>query len=107
MPRIDDILKKMIECDASDLHLTSGCAPYLRVHGEMVKLNYKDLSAEVCQALIFRNPFGNTARDFSRDLGPRLQLFVEGNRTISRKRLSTKKGSRRGLSSNPRTDSND
>lgn len=53
MARIDDILKKMIECDASDLHLTSGCAPYLRVHGEMVKLNYKDLSAEVCQALIF------------------------------------------------------
>jgi twitching motility protein PilT len=53
MARIDDILKQMRDCEASDLHITSGSAPYLRVHGEMVKLNYKDLSAEVSQALIF------------------------------------------------------
>src|SRR6266480_3006497 len=53
MARIDDILKQMTDCEASDLHITSGSAPYLRVHGEMVKLNYKDLSAEVSQALIF------------------------------------------------------
>ncbi|MEP6912337.1 MAG: type IV pilus twitching motility protein PilT, partial [bacterium] len=31
----------------------SGSAPYLRVHGEMVRLNYKDLTPEVCQALLF------------------------------------------------------
>lgn len=53
MARIDDILNQMALREASDLHLTSGCAPYLRVHGEMVKLNYKDLTPEVCQALIF------------------------------------------------------
>src|SRR5229473_1351243 len=53
MARIDEILKQMMERDASDLHLTSGSAPYLRVHGEMVKLNYKDLTPEVCQALLF------------------------------------------------------
>jgi twitching motility protein PilT len=38
---------------ASDLHLTSGSAPYMRVHGEMVKLNYKSVTAEICQGLIF------------------------------------------------------
>src|SRR6267143_5052332 len=53
MARIDEILRQMMEREASDLHVTSGCAPYLRVHGEMVKLNYKDLTPEVCQALIF------------------------------------------------------
>jgi len=53
MARIDDILKQMTDREASDLHITSGCAPYLRIHGEMVKLNYKDLSAEVSRALIF------------------------------------------------------
>ncbi|MDQ2921559.1 MAG: type IV pilus twitching motility protein PilT [Acidobacteriota bacterium] len=53
MARIDEILKQMMEREASDLHLTSGSAPYLRVHGEMVKLNYKDLTPEVCQALLF------------------------------------------------------
>ena len=53
MARIDDILRQMRDSEASDLHLTSGSAPFLRVNGEMVKLNYKDLSAEVSQALIF------------------------------------------------------
>src|SRR6266446_696850 len=53
MARIDEILRQMMERDASDLHITSGSAPYLRVHGEMVRLNYKDLTPEVCQALLF------------------------------------------------------
>jgi twitching motility protein PilT len=53
MARIDEILNQMMEREASDLHLTSGSAPYLRIHGEMVKLNYKDLTPEVCQALLF------------------------------------------------------
>jgi twitching motility protein PilT len=52
MAKIDEILALMTERGASDLHLTSGSAPYLRIHGEMVKLNYKDVTPEVCQALI-------------------------------------------------------
>ena len=39
--------------DASDLHLTSGSAPYMRVHGEMSKLNYREVSAETARGLIF------------------------------------------------------
>ena len=52
MAKIDEVLSLMTERGASDLHLASGSAPYLRIHGEMVKLNYKDVTAEVCQALI-------------------------------------------------------
>jgi len=52
MAKIDEILSLMTERGASDLHLASGSAPYLRIHGEMVKLNYKDVTPEVCQALI-------------------------------------------------------
>jgi twitching motility protein PilT len=52
MAKIDELLTHMTERDASDLHLASGSAPYLRIHGEMVKLNYKDVSPEVCQALV-------------------------------------------------------
>ncbi len=43
----------MKQQNASDLHLSSGAAPYLRVHGEMVKLNYRNVSADVCNGLIF------------------------------------------------------
>ena len=52
MAKIDEILALMNERGASDLHLASGSAPYLRINGEMVKLNYKDVSPEVCQHLI-------------------------------------------------------
>jgi len=38
---------------ASDLHLTSGSAPYMRIHGDMVKLNYRNVSEEICHSLIF------------------------------------------------------
>ncbi len=44
----------MKQQNASDLHLSSGSAPYLRIHGEMVKLNYHEVSHEVCQSLIFQ-----------------------------------------------------
>jgi len=53
MPRIDEVLKQMKQHGASDLHLTSGSSPYMRIHGDMVKLNYRLVSAEACQNLIF------------------------------------------------------
>ena len=53
MARLDDLLRQMKQQGASDLHLTSGSAPYMRIHGDMVKLNYKSVSAETCQSLIF------------------------------------------------------
>jgi len=53
MARLDDLLRQMRQQGASDLHLTSGSAPYMRIHGDMVKLNYKTVSPETCQSLIF------------------------------------------------------
>ncbi len=32
---VDELLTEMINLDASDLHLSSGSVPYLRIHGEM------------------------------------------------------------------------
>jgi twitching motility protein PilT len=43
----------MRQQDASDLHLTSGSAPYLRIDGEMVKQNYREVSHETCRSLVF------------------------------------------------------
>jgi twitching motility protein PilT len=54
MAKLDELLKTMKQQNASDLHLASGSAPYLRIHGEMVKLNYREVSQEVCQSLIFQ-----------------------------------------------------
>ncbi len=53
MARLDELLRQMKQEGASDLHLTSGSAPYVRINGDMVKLNYKDVSADICRGLIF------------------------------------------------------
>jgi twitching motility protein PilT len=54
MAKLDELLIMMKQHRASDLHLSSGSAPYLRVHGEMVKLNYREVANDVCQSLIFQ-----------------------------------------------------
>jgi twitching motility protein PilT len=91
MAALDDLLKLTKQHNASDLHLTSGSPPYLRIHGEMLRLNYKSVSAEVCQGLIFeilterqRESFQeNMELDFShsvRGLGRfRVNVFMQRN----------------------------
>ena len=53
MAAIDDLFRVMVENKASDLHLTSGSPPYLRVHGDMKALNYRELSNQDVQGLLF------------------------------------------------------
>lgn len=53
MAAIDELFKVMVEQGASDLHLTSGAPPYLRLHGNMVPMNYRDLSNQDVQGLVF------------------------------------------------------
>ena len=53
MAKIDEYFKLMIQQGASDLHLVSGAPPYLRLHGEMEKLDQPTLSADDAQNLIF------------------------------------------------------
>jgi twitching motility protein PilT len=53
MATIDDLFRLMVEQKASDLHVTSGAPPYLRVHGEMSAINYRQLTNQDVQGLIF------------------------------------------------------
>ena len=53
MAQIDQLFKIMIAQNASDLHLSSGAAPFLRLHGEMVKIEHPQLNNEAVQALVF------------------------------------------------------
>lgn len=43
----------MVEQGASDLHITSGAPPFLRLHGRMMPLNYKELNSQEVQGLLF------------------------------------------------------
>jgi len=53
MARIDALFKMMKEQGASDLHLSTGAPPIFRLHGDMVRLNFKSLSHEELTAILF------------------------------------------------------
>lgn len=53
MAQIDQLFKLMVSQEASDLHLSAGAPPYLRLHGEMVSLEHPALTNEGVQALVF------------------------------------------------------
>jgi twitching motility protein PilT len=48
-----ELLKLMVDQGASDLHITLGAPPMLRVDGLIIPTAYPKLSAEVCQRLIY------------------------------------------------------
>lgn len=54
MPKIDDYLKLAVKRKASDVHITVGHAPILRIDGELTELeNVKPVTSEEAKKLIF------------------------------------------------------
>ncbi len=53
MAEIDKLFKYMIDNDGSDLHLSAGSPPVIRIHGEMIKVEHPALSPEAVQTLVF------------------------------------------------------
>jgi len=51
--RIDAILKLVKEQGASDLHLTTGAPPMVRIHGEITPIPYPEMTRELADALLF------------------------------------------------------
>ncbi len=53
MARIDSFFKFMIEQNASDLHLSTGNQPMLRIHGELVRVDAPPLTSDDLKALVY------------------------------------------------------
>ncbi len=53
MASIDDIFGLIKEHGASDLHMTTGAPPMLRVSGEMVAINYGELTPDLNRRLLY------------------------------------------------------
>ena len=53
MAQIDQFLKVMVEQGGSDLHLTTGSVPVIRVHGHMQRIKFRELRAKDMEKLIF------------------------------------------------------
>src|SRR3954451_1220526 len=53
MARIDSFFKFMKEQNASDLHLSTGNQPMLRIHGELVRVDAPPLDSDDLKALVY------------------------------------------------------
>lgn len=53
MLNMNDLLTLLMEKGASDLHLTVGSPPVLRIDGEIVPTNYEKLTPEMSQRLVY------------------------------------------------------
>ncbi|GAB1410033.1 type IV pilus twitching motility protein PilT [Desulfovibrionales bacterium] len=64
MAQIDAFFKMMHELGASDLHLSSGSQPIIRLHGEMQRIKYKVLEHEELKKLLYEITPENKAKAF-------------------------------------------
>ncbi len=53
MATLPDLLKKTVEISGSDLHLSIGSPPQVRVHGELQKLDHPELTASDTKSLAY------------------------------------------------------
>jgi len=50
---IEDLMEEVIERGGSDLHLSAGLPPYIRISGKLTPTEHELMSPEACQRLIF------------------------------------------------------
>ena len=53
MAQIDQFLKVLVEQKGSDLHLTTGSVPVMRVHGQMQRIKFRELTNKDLEALVY------------------------------------------------------
>jgi len=53
MINMSDLLLMMVQKRSSDLHLTSGVTPMLRIDGEIIATPFEKLTPDLCQRLIY------------------------------------------------------
>ena len=67
MARIDAIFKMVKEQGASDLHISTGAPPMLRLHGEIHPIDYPELEGEQARQLLYELMTPEQKSQFQRD----------------------------------------
>lgn len=78
MINIDTLLRVMFEKGASDLHITVGIPPMLRIDGEMVASEFEKLRPDDCQHIIYSILTDEQKERFERENELDISFGVEG-----------------------------
>src|SRR3954447_11307641 len=83
--RLDDLLQEQVERGASDLYLKAGQRPCLRIDGEIVMVDYPELTMDDTHSIALQLMSEEQAEDFRRV--PEMDLAV-GVRGVGRFRVN-------------------
>jgi twitching motility protein PilT len=61
---LDDLLRETVQAGGSDLHLTAGSAPIIRVDGRLIRLDYPEIDSRSVQRFIYDVLTGDQIRTF-------------------------------------------
>jgi twitching motility protein PilT len=75
---IKELLRIAIDRGASDLHLTEGLPPTLRIHGELVSLEYESLTKDDTKKLVYSVLTDDQKVRFEEELELDLSLYIPG-----------------------------
>jgi twitching motility protein PilT len=78
MVNIDTLLRIMFEKGASDLHITVGAPPMLRIDGDMVQTEFEKLRPDECQHIIYSILTDEQKEKFERESELDISFGVEG-----------------------------
>lgn len=76
--KIQQLFKLMVDSNASDLHITSGTSPGLRVHGEIIKVKTSPLSGEDTKRLIYQILSEDQKNEFEKRLELDFSFGIKG-----------------------------
>lgn len=78
MVSIEELLQLMVERGASDLHLTQGAPPKIRVDGELADTEHEVLDAEATQKIVYSILDSTQIARFEKELELDMSFGVEG-----------------------------
>lgn len=78
MAQIDQFLKVLVEQGGSDLHLTVGSAPVMRVHGHLQRIKFRELSQTDMEALVYEIMEEDWRISFVEDMDYDFAYEIEG-----------------------------
>lgn len=76
--KIQQLFKLMVDSNASDLHITSGTSPGLRVHGEIIKVKTSPLTGEDTKRLIYQILTEDQKNEFEKKLELDFSFGIKG-----------------------------
>lgn len=76
--KIQQLFKLMVESNASDLHLTIGAPPGLRVHGEVIKVKTQALTGEDTKRLVYQILSEDQKNEFEKKLELDFSFGIKG-----------------------------